>query len=292
MSESIGFIGAGAMGSAIASRLVENYQLYVNDFNPRAADSLVERGASFADLDQVAVSCRVIFLSLPGPKDVLELLLSDEGLVSRLQPGTLIIDTTTSTPMVDEQIVDGLAVVKGSYVDSPIAGGVRRAYSGDATLMVGGEPADYARAEPYLRAVTSQVHHMGTVGAGHTAKLVNNLLNACHRFSALETVTLAERYGIPRSRMIDVLNDSSGRSYVTEYTYPQFVDTGARQGFTLDLLLKDITLANELAEHAGHEMGIGSLVRKNLVDAVERFGPKTDQTDLMTGWYATKTDTP
>ncbi|MGZ8758010.1 MAG: NAD(P)-dependent oxidoreductase [Aeromicrobium sp.] len=284
MTGPVGFIGIGAMGSAIATRLVDFYELLVNDLDPALADPLVERGASFAPTDEIAERCDTVFLSLPGPKNVLSLLTGDAGLAKKLQPGTLIIDTTSSTPIVDEGLVAELEELGINYVDAPIAGGVRRAYTGDATLMVGASDDDFERARPLLETVTREVFHVGPVGAGHAAKLVNNLLNACNRFAAIETINLAEAYGIRQDLMVEVLNKSSGRSYVTEYTYPTLVAAGLQQGFTLELMRKDVRLANELAEHVGNRLQVGSLVAQLMDEAVERIGGAADQTDLMTGW--------
>lgn len=272
------------MGSAIASRLVDTYELWVNDLNPDVAAPLVERGARFVALEDIA-TCSVVFLSLPGPKNVLDLLLGDDGLVHRMQEGSLVIDTTSSTPLVDEDLAEQLAEHGVAYVDSPIAGGVPRAYSGDATLMVGASDRDFERARPYLTLVTNTVFHVGPVGAGHAAKLVNNLLNACNRFAALETINLAERFGIRQDLMVDVINVSSGKSWVTEYTYPALVATGKKQGFTLELMRKDVRLANDLAAHVGHDMPLSALVASFMDQAVERLGASQDQTDLMQQWY-------
>ena len=153
-----------------------------------------------------------------------------------------------------------------------LAGGVPRAYSGDATLMVGASDSDFERARPDLTLVTDTVFHVGPVGAGHAAKLVNNLLNACNRFAALETISLAERFGIRQDLMVDVINVSSGKSWVTEYTFPALVATGKKQGFTLELMRKDVRLANELASHVGHDMPLAALVASFMDQAVHRIG--------------------
>jgi 3-hydroxyisobutyrate dehydrogenase len=121
MSEAVGFVGIGAMGAAIASRLVDSHELLVNDLNPALGDPLVERGARFVGVDEIADNCATIFLSLPGPSNVLGLLTGDGGLARKLKPGTLIIDTTSSTPIVDEGLVAELSHLQLSYIDAPIA---------------------------------------------------------------------------------------------------------------------------------------------------------------------------
>ncbi|KQU28509.1 MULTISPECIES: NAD(P)-dependent oxidoreductase [unclassified Rhodococcus (in: high G+C Gram-positive bacteria)] len=284
MSQIIGFVGIGAMGSAIASRLVDAHTLLVNDLNPALAAPLEQRGAQFVALDDIA-TCDVVFLSLPGPDNVLKVLLGAGGLAAKMAPGALVVDTTSSTPIVDEDLVHDLALRSISYIDAPIAGGVRRAHDGLATLMVGASDEDFARAQPLLTAITSNVFHLGPVGAGHAAKLVNNLLNHCNRFATIEMLSLAERYGITPEVMIDVLNVSSGRSYVTDYTYPEIVFPNLKQGFTLELMRKDAHLAGALADHVGQRLRVGSLVAAMMDEAVERLGGTADQTDLMQNWY-------
>ncbi|MGU3438234.1 NAD(P)-dependent oxidoreductase [Actinomycetes bacterium M1A6_2h] len=289
MSKNIGFVGIGAMGSAIASRLVDTHTLLVNDLNPALATPLQERGARFVALDEIA-TCDVVFLSLPGPDNVLELLLGVGGLADKMGPGSLVVDTTSSTPIVDEGLVEKLQAQSICYIDAPIAGGVRRARDGLATLMVGASDEDFARAEPLLTMITSNVFHLGPVGAGHAAKLVNNLLNHCNRFATIEMITLAERYGIAPDVMINVLNVSSGRSYVTDYTYPEIVFPNLKQGFTLELMRKDARLAGALADHVGQKLRVGSLVAELVDEAVGRLGGTADQTDLMQNWYSPVAD--
>jgi len=283
----VGFIGVGAMGSAIASRLVDSYELYVSDKNPAAARELVKRGATFASTDSVAAGCRLVFLCLPGPVDVTGLLLGTAGLASRLAPGSIVIDTTTSTPTMDAEIVAALRERAVEFVDAPIGGGVRRAREGTAVLMVGAAPEVFAKIKDLLLAITQDVIHVGPVGTGHAMKLVNNLLNACNRFAALETVQLGQVAGLNQDVIIDVLNKSSGRNYATEYTFPQLLsgESYRPQGFTLELMRKDIRLANELAASLGHRTPIGNMIQTFAEEAIARFGGDADQSQMMAEWY-------
>ncbi len=291
MSEAVGFVGVGAMGSAIASRLVDGYDLHVNDRNPAAAEGLVARGATFSSLEEIAAACRVVFLSLPRPTDVLELLGGSGKFADLLSSGSVIIDTTTGSPTTDADIVEVLSSRGIDYCDSPIGGGVRRAEQGTAALMVGASDEVFERVKPYLLAVTQDVIHVGPVGAGHTAKLVNNLLNTCNRFAAMEAVALGEKGGITRDVLLDVINRGTARNYATEYTYPQLLSGGTPeqpyklQGFTLQLLRKDVGLANQLAEDLHHDTPIGHLVQGFVDRAIERFGPNADQSQMMVEWY-------
>jgi 3-hydroxyisobutyrate dehydrogenase-like beta-hydroxyacid dehydrogenase len=248
---------------------------------------LVVQGAVLTSPREIAERCDVVFLCLPGPVNVEEALFGAEGIAGFLQPGAVVIDMTSSTPKVDVGIVERLSERGVEYVDSPIAGGVRRAQDGTATLMVGASDEVFARVEPVLHEITSQVVHVGPVGTGHAMKLVNNLLNACNRFAALETIRLGELSGINRDKIIEVINTGSARNYATEYTYPQLLsgDTYKLQGFTLALTLKDVHLANDLAESLGHETPIGHMAEGFIQTAIDRFGPSADQSQMMWEWY-------
>jgi 3-hydroxyisobutyrate dehydrogenase len=285
--EPVGFVGVGAMGSAIASRLVGGYDLRVTDRNPAAADDLVAAGAKYTTAEDIAATCSIVLLSLPGPADVVDLLIGTGGLADLLRPGTVVIDTTTSTPTADAQITAVLTPKGVEFADAPIAGGVRKARDGASTLMVGAAPQTFAKIETLLRAVTPSVSHVGPVGAGHTLKVVNNLLNACNRFAALEAIRLGQAAGLPQDVIVDVINRSSGRNYTTEYTFPTLLsgDIYKPQGFSLALMLKDMTLANQMAGELGHRGPIGALVEELTAEAVERFGPDADQSQLMAEWY-------
>jgi 3-hydroxyisobutyrate dehydrogenase-like beta-hydroxyacid dehydrogenase len=283
----IGFIGVGAMGSSIASRLVGTHKLLVSDKNPAAAQELVEQGAALVSAEELAETCRVVFLCLPGPTNVTGLLLGESGLVGRLTSGSVVVDMTTSTPTVDAEIVAALGERGVDFVDAAIAGGVRRARAGTAVLMVGAAPEVFARVQDLLLTVTSEVIHVGPVGTGHAMKLVNNLLNNCNRFAALEAVRLGEAAGLRQDVIIEVLNKSSGRNYATEYTFPQLLsgETYLPQGFTLELMLKDLQLANQLADSLGHRTPIGNLVQTFTEEAIHRFGAGADQSQMMAEWY-------
>lgn len=275
------------MGSSIASRLL-GHELLVNDRNPDTAAALVGAGARFVTLEEIAASCQTIFLCLPGPPQVDDLLFGSDGLAEKLTEGTIVIDITTGTPIADAEvasILDGHGV---TYVDCPIAGGVRRAREGTALLMVGADQEVFARIEGVLGEITSDVVHCGPLGAGHAMKLVNNLLNSCNRFAALETIRLGVAAGIPQGVVVEVINKGSARNYTTENTYPQLLagDKWKPQGFAIDLMLKDVRLANELATSLGHETPVGTLAQELTRQAIDRFGPKADQSQMMAEWYA------
>jgi 3-hydroxyisobutyrate dehydrogenase len=286
--DKIGFVGVGAMGGAIAARLAPHHELLINDRNPDATARLVGLGATVADVSALAAQCATVFICLPGPQQVRDLVLDgDQPLATLLHPGSVLVDITSSIPGLDHEIAAALAGRGVDFLDCPIAGGVSRAREGTATLMAGGSDAAFGRVEPLLLQIADTVVHVGPTGTGHAMKLVNNVLNACNRYAALETVRLAELAGIERSIALDVINRASGRNFTTEFTFPLLLsgETWKPQDFTLELWLKDVRLANELADSLGHQMPIGRIALANTQRGVERFGPMADQSQLMFEWY-------
>lgn len=283
-----GFIGVGNMGSAVAGRLIDRgVDLLVYDRHPPAADALISRGARLAPPQEMAQRTDVLFLCLPAPAHVRDLLLGSGGLLDRLRPGTLVIDMTTSTPVADQEIAIALANRGVDFVDSPIAGGTRRVADGLCTLMVGASDEAWSRAAEWLYLITDDVIRVGGIGAGHTMKLVNNLLNACNRVAAMEAIRIGEAGGIDRDVVVDVINRGSARNYTTETTYPQLLSgpEPLPTNFALELYLKDVRLANEIAAAYGQDNRIGQLVESGLDAAAVSLGARTDISDFTAGWY-------
>lgn len=283
-----GFIGVGNMGSALAGRLLDQgADLLVYDRHAPAADALVARGARFTAPEEMAREVDVLFICLPAPAHVLDLLIGAGGLVDHLRPGTLVVDMTTSTPVADREIAAALALRGVDFVDSPIAGGTRRVADGLCTLMVGATDDVWPRAAHWLHLITADVVHVGGIGAGHTMKLVNNLLNACNRIAAMEAIRIGEAGGIARDVVIDVINRGSARNYTTETTYPQLLSgpEPLPTHFALDLYLKDVRLANEIAAAYGQDNRIGQLVESGLDAATAALGGRTDISDFTADWY-------
>lgn len=292
MNDKIGFIGVGSMGSALAGRFLGQRDLFVYDKYPHVADDLISRGAIFAELDEIATECAYVFTCLPAPTDMIDLFLGSGEFASKLQSGAAVIDMTTSTPLADERIAADLTGRSVSFADSPIAGGTRRVDAGMATLMVGADLDIYQSIEPLLHLITPDVIHVGGIGAGHTMKLVNNLLNACNRIAAMEAIRIGSASGISRATVLDVINRGSGRNYTTETTYPQLLsgDEVLPTNFALELYLKDARLANELAAAYEQDNKVGQLVERGLEDAVARYGGRTDISNFTADWYWNDTE--
>jgi len=280
----IGFIGLGAMGAAIAARLAPHVPLLVTDLRAAAVAQLVAHGGQAASQAEIAQSCTIVFTSLPRTENVRAVILGDGGLAATMRAGSVVVDMTTGNPVHDREFELELARRDVDFADAPVSGGPQAAAEGTLAILVGASDQTMNRIRPALDLISSRVDHLGPVGSGHAVKLVNNLLSACNRLSTLEAVSIAVKSGVDLKACINAINKSSGRSYITESTYPRFLlgEEPVEQNFTVGLMAKDITLALDLAADAGLVTRMGSVARELLSAAVEALGENADINRLMT----------
>ncbi|WP_033295660.1 NAD(P)-dependent oxidoreductase [Amycolatopsis jejuensis] len=279
----VGFIGLGAMGGALAERLVAGgIPLLVHDRSDAAVARLTGLGAAAATLDEVGAQCDPVFVCLPRSEDVKEVVSAEGGLASTMRSGACVVDMTTGFPPDDTECAEILARRGIGFADAPVSGGPGGARAGTLTIMVGASAERFAELSPILSVISEKVIRVGGVGAGHTMKLVNNLIAAASRLAVFEGVSLAVRNGLDAETCIEVLNGSTGRSYSTEVTFPRFLlhDEIKDQGFRIDLMLKDVALAMRLAQESETAAELGGLTEKTLETALQRFGTDADMSRL------------
>ena len=217
---------------------------------------------------------------LPNSKIVRSVLL-DEGLLDAITPGTLLLDMSSSAPTDTKEISATIAERGVHFVDAPVSGGVRGARAGSLTIVVGGEDGDVEAARPLLEVVGARALHVGGIGAGHALKALNNLLSAATLIATSEAVEAGRRFGLDPAVMIDAFNTSSGRSYSTEHKFPDFVLPGTYDdGFNINLMVKDIGCALDLAESTGSPSTVTEVIVEQWRKAAEDLPQDTDHTTI------------
>lgn len=259
----IGYVGLGNMGGALALRLHLTHPLLVYDRAEAACRVLAEAGAEIAaDLPALAARCDVIFLCLPTSDHVREVIFGQTGLVEGLRPGTMIVDQTTGDPIATRAIAADLALKGIDLIDAPVSGGKQGAQAGTIAIMVGATAAQFARIEPIFRAISPNVFHAGGIGNGHVVKLANNLLSMATRLLTFESVMLAARNGVDPKTVVEIMGASGGRNaYLERVLGPRVLNGKLNIGFTLGLAHKDVRLACQLGEESGVPMFFGHLAR-------------------------------
>lgn len=248
---SIGMIGLGNMGRGMALSLQRaGFSVLGTDASEATRRKLTAEGITVLDsISAVATRAEVIVLSLPTAAIVTQVV---GELIGLAREGALIVDTSTSHPETTRLLARQLRDAGLSMIDAPVSGGPKGAITGQLTMVIGGSEQDVARAEPVLAAMSAKRVHVGEVGAGHLAKIANNLLVATHLLAAGEVAKLAKRSGVTMERLLDGINAGSGRSGVTQVNFPTWILNGAfNSGFTMKLMRKDVRLAAEVIEQLG-----------------------------------------
>lgn len=222
-----------------------------------------------------------VILMLPSSREVEDLLLGADGLLERLSPGSLVIDMGSSEPTSTQELAERAAGRGIEYLDAPVSGGVAKARTGELTIMVGGGDAPFERARPLLERMGATIIHVGPAGAGDAAKALNNLVSAANVAAAAEGIAVATRFGIQPSVMVELLNASTGRSQASEVKYPRHIINHAwDSGFGLDLMVKDLRIASQLAEQLDVPMTVTAAARELAEQTREQFGAGRDHTEV------------
>ncbi|HHV64397.1 MAG TPA: NAD(P)-dependent oxidoreductase [Peptococcaceae bacterium] len=272
----LGFIGLGKMGKPMAKNLLQaGHELVVYNRSMPAVQELQGLGAKAASSPaEVGKEVEVVFLCLPVGRDVELTLTGEKGLLQTLREGTYIVDHSTISPK-DSQRMFNLCREKGiGFLDAPISGGVAGAEKGTLSIMVGGEKAHFEKVKPLLGILGKNIFYLGPSGSGNVMKLVNNLLVGITNAALAEAFVLAQKNGLDPKQVFDILVGATGDSFMLRRNLPNFVlKRDFTPTFTLDMLNKDMGLAEELALDQGVRLLLGSLAHQiGREAAVSGFG--------------------
>lgn len=268
----IGFLGLGNMGAPMARNLLKaGHRLSVFDLSDTAVADLVEAGAtaiaSPAALAQGDVE--VIITMLPAATHVKSVYLGANGLLANVQPGILLIDSSTIDPLSAREVAK-VALAQGNpMLDAPVSGGTGGATAGTLTFMVGGAPSAFEHAQPILAAMGKNIVHCGGIGNGQVAKVANNMLLGISMIGVAEAMALGVALGMDAKVLAGVINTSSGRCWSadTYNPFPGVMDNvpasrGYSGGFGTDLMLKDLGLATEAAKQVCTPVPLGAAAQQ------------------------------
>jgi 3-hydroxyisobutyrate dehydrogenase-like beta-hydroxyacid dehydrogenase len=255
----IGFIGLGVMGSAMAGHLAKGgHTLTLYDISPAAARKVARRhrGArAVASPRAVAEASEVVLTMLPHGQAVRECVLGPDGLAAGFKPGSILVDTSSAEPWLTRETAARLAEQDVAMVDAPVSGASEGAQGATLVFMCGGEAAALNRVRPLLDLMGRHVFHLGPVGSGHAMKTVNNLATALTLLGTAEAMLIGKAYGLSARTMLDTINVSTARSFVSEVRFgPQVLERRFDDAFKLALMLKDVSIANRLADE--HALGV------------------------------------
>lgn len=259
----VGFIGVGNMGGPMCRNIIKNtnHEVVVFDLDPAAIRTCTDLGATpGASVADVAKSCDVVITSLPMPRHVEQVALGADGIGANARPGTVHIDLSTNSPMVARRVHAGLAERGIPMLEAPVSGGVAGAEAATIVIMVGGDEAVFEAQRPLLASFSKEVIHLGDVGFGSVAKLINNQLAFSNMAAAAEALAIGAMSGIDLQKLNAVIENASGFSWGYRSVAGKAFAGDFKPSFALDLAHKDLRLALELADELGVPGMIGPQV--------------------------------
>lgn len=256
----IGMIGLGNMGMPMSKNLLgSGYAVYGFDVNPDAEKEFAAAGGvAGLTIEEVVKQTEVVLTSLPSPGIVESVYTGAGGILEHARAGQILVDTSTVTPGLNERLAVACQAKGVGYLAAPVSGGVIGAKNRTLTIMVGGPKNLFDQMQPIFAALGQNIFHVGArVDSGTAVKLINNLLIGFYTSAVSEGVTLAAQMGLDLDQLFEILNVSYGQSRIYERNYKSFIATNDfAPHFSLNLLLKDLKIAQEMAHQAGLDLPI------------------------------------
>ncbi len=287
----IGFIGVGLMGAAMAHRLLDKgHELQIlGNRNRENITALIDRGASEAATAKDLASASEIVMLCVGTSDQVESRMrGDDGVIAGLQADSVVIDFGTSLPASTRTLGGEVAAAGGQYLDAPLGRTPAHAKDGLLNIMCAGDEAAYNKVLPALKDLGENVFHLGTLGSGHTVKLINNFFGMTVANAMAEAFAMADVQGVDRQAVYDVMAAGPLHSGMMDFVKGYGVDGDPAQlAFAIKNATKDVGYYAEMAKQAGVKSVMSVSTLGALTDATES-GKGDEMVSQMVDYYAAK----
>ncbi|MBV8783614.1 MAG: NAD(P)-dependent oxidoreductase [Gammaproteobacteria bacterium] len=276
MSQRVGFIGLGNVGSQLAGNLARHgVDLTVRDLDPARVAALVKQGAHAAACPrELAAAVDVVITCLPSPAACAEVMEAADGVLAGLRRGAVWLEMSTTDQAEVRRLAARVAALGATALDCPVSGGCHRAATGNISIFAGGERAAFERVLPLLSILGQRILHTGALGSASALKVLTNYLCTVHLVALAEALTVAKAAGLDLATAYEAIRISSGNSFVHE-TESQVILNGSRDiNFTMDLVIKDVGLFDAMARGHGVPLELSPLVLDIFRDGARRYGPR------------------
>jgi len=272
----VGFIGLGNVGGKLAGSLLRNnIDLVVRDLDRDVAAPFIEAGAAWGDSPKaMAEACDIMITCLPSPAASAAVMEAEDGILAGLSDGKIWAEMST-TDEAEVVRLGAMVTAKGAAaVDCPVSGGCHRAATGNIAIFAGCDRPVFERMLPVLTVLGRRVLHTGPMGTASKLKVMTNYLATANLVTLSEALVTCKASGLDLNTTYEAIRISSGNSFVHE-TESQVILNGSRDiNFTMDLVIKDISLFQDLADRAGVPLEISPKLIEIFKDGAEKFGPR------------------
>ncbi len=272
----IGFIGLGNVGGKLAGSLLRNgFDLTIRDLDEAVAQPFLDKGAQWADSPkEMAEAVDMIITCLPSPTICSAVMEAEDGILAGLSAGKIWAEMSTTDESEVRRIAELVKAKGAEPIDCPVSGGCHRAATGNIAIFAGCERATFERTLPVLTVLGRRVLHTGEIGTASTLKVMTNYLATANLVTLCEALVTSKAAGMDLNTTFEAIRISSGNSFVHE-TESQVILNGSRDiNFTMDLVVKDISLFQEIAERANIPLEVSPLLIDIFKDGEQRYGSR------------------
>ena len=273
---SVGFIGLGNVGGKLAGSLLRNgIDLTVRDLDRDVAQPFLDGGAAWGETPKaMAAACDVMITCLPSPAASAAVMEAEDGILAGLGPDKIWAEMSTTDEAEVKRLGAMVAATGAAAVDCPVSGGCHRAATGNIAIFAGCDRPVFERMLPVLTVLGRRILHTGPLGSASMLKVMTNYLATANLLTLCEALVTCKASGLDLSTTYEAIRISSGNSFVHE-TESQVILNGSRDiNFTMDLVIKDISLFQELADRAGVPLEISPLMIEMFKDGASRYGDR------------------
>ena len=272
----VGFIGLGNVGGKLAGSLLRNnFDLTVRDLDKNLTQSFKDLGATVANsAKELAEQVDLIITCLPSPKICAEVMEADDGVISGLSENKIWLEMSTTDEAEIKRISKKIIAKKAIPLDGPVSGGCHRAATGNIAIFVGGERKAFDKILPALTVMGRKILHTGELGSATVLKVITNYLASVHLVALGEAWTVAKKSNLDLAKAYKGIAVSSGNSFVHETESQVILNGSYNINFTMDLVLKDTGLFDDLAKKLGAPLEISPKVVEIFKDGQKKYGSR------------------
>jgi 2-hydroxy-3-oxopropionate reductase len=285
MAEAVGFIGLGIMGRPMAKNLMDaGYELVVHNRSPEKVEELAEEGdvTAAGSPREVAEACDVVITMLPDSPDVEAVVAGEDGVLEGIRDGALLVDMSTISPVVTEELSEKVREKGASMLDAPVSGGDVGAIDGALSIMVGGSEEDFDRARPLFEVMGKVATHVGPTGAAQVVKACNQIVVALNIEAVSEALVLGSKAGVAPEKLVEALSGGLAGSAVMEAKKEKFFSHDFEPGFRIELHHKDLGIALAAGREYGVALPVTAIVDQMLEASKAKGRGDRDHSAILT----------
>ena len=272
----IGFIGLGNVGGKLARSLLRNkFDLMVRDLDTNLTNNFINLGAKVSNTPKnLAEQVDLIITCLPSPRICAEVMEADNGVINGLSENKIWLEMSTTDESEIKRLGEKVVAKKSVPLDAPVSGGCHRAATGNISIFVGGERKTFEKILPVLTVMGQKILHTGELGSASILKVITNYLASVHLVALGEAWTVAKKSNLDLTKSYKGIAVSSGNSFVHETESQVILNGSYNINFTMDLVLKDTSLFNDLANKLNAQLEISPLIMDIFKDGQKKYGSR------------------